>query len=64
MIYSKKPHEYFYFVDNQIDSCTGFDQSKLPNLLTLEMRENRLTTTKGLSLSNLKNLFLVNQTIP
>jgi hypothetical protein len=47
-------------LDNQIDTCTGLEQSKIPNLLTLEMRENRLITTKGLSLPNLKNLFLVN----
>jgi len=50
---------YFVFLDNQIDTCTGLEQTKLPNLLTLEMRENRLTTTKGILLSNLKNLFLV-----
>jgi hypothetical protein len=50
---------YFFPLDNQIDTCTGLEQSKLPNLITLEMRENRLITTKGISLSNLKNLFLV-----
>jgi hypothetical protein len=46
-------------LENQIESCAGLEQSKLPNLITLEMRQNRLTTTKGISLSNLKNLFLV-----
>jgi hypothetical protein len=51
---------FISYLDNQIDTCTGLDQSKIPNLLTLEMRENRLITTKGISLPNLKNLFLVN----
>jgi hypothetical protein len=57
-------YEYsFWTLDNQIDTCTGLEQSKIPNLLTLEMRENRLTTTKGISLPNLKNLYLVNMKI-
>ena len=51
----------FLFLDNQIDTCTGLDQSKMPNLLTLEMRENRLITTKGIALPNLKSLYLVNR---
>ena len=46
-------------LDNQLESCAGLEQEKLPNLITLEMRENRLTTTKGLGVTNLKNLFLV-----
>ena len=39
-----------YSLDNQIDTCSGLEQSKLPNLITLEMRENRLVTTKGIAL--------------
>ena len=58
--FSKNRNSHLHsFVDNQIDTCTGLDSSKIPNLLTLEMRENRLLTTKGISLPNLKNLFLV-----
>jgi len=50
---------FLLLLENQIESCAGLEQSKLPNLITLEMRQNRLTTTKGISLPNLKNLFLV-----
>lgn len=49
----------FLSLDNQLESCAGLEQDKLPNLITLEMRENRLTTTKGLRVTNLKSLYLV-----
>ena len=49
----------FAFADNQINTCAGLEHDKLPNLITLELRENQLTTTKGIALPNLKSLFLV-----
>lgn len=34
------------------------DSEKLPSLLTLELRENRLTSTKGIKIASLKSLFV------
>ena len=48
-----------YFSDNDITKVTGLDASKLSRLHTFEMRGNKLTSTDGIGLPNLKNLFLV-----
>ena len=44
---------------NEIHSISGLDPDKLTRLHTLELRGNKLKTTAGLYLPNLKNLFLV-----
>lgn len=46
-------------VDNEITQVSGLDPIKLSRLHTLELRGNKLETTDGVSLPNLKNLFLV-----
>jgi hypothetical protein len=50
---------YFLFKENEISEIVGLDSDKLPSLITLELRENKLTTTKGIKLTNLKSLFVV-----
>lgn len=47
------------FVDNEITQISGLDPIKLARLHTLELRGNKLETTEGVCLPNLKNLFLV-----
>jgi len=47
------------FVDNEITQISGLDPSKLARLHTLELRANRLESTTGVNLPNLKNLFMV-----
>jgi hypothetical protein len=42
-----------------ISEIKGIDSDKLPSLHTLELRENKLITTKGIKLPNLKSLFIV-----
>lgn len=37
----------------------GFETEKLPSLQTLELRGNQLSSTKGIRLATLKNLFIV-----
>ncbi|KAK2138234.1 hypothetical protein NP493_8189g00003 [Ridgeia piscesae] len=44
---------------NEIPMISGLEPERLTRLHTLELRGNRLTTTAGLNLPNLKNLFLV-----
>ncbi|XP_033107656.1 leucine-rich repeat-containing protein 23-like [Anneissia japonica] len=44
---------------NEISVISGLEPSKLGRLHTLELRGNKLTTTAGIYLPNLKNLFLV-----
>lgn len=41
-----------------ISEIKGIDADKLPSLHTLELRENKLITTKGIKLPNLKSLFI------
>ena len=48
-----------YLKENEIADLRGLDSDKLPNLQTLELRENKLTTTKGIKLPTLKSLFIV-----
>ena len=45
--------------DNTIENVTDLDPSVLVRLHTLELRGNKLTSTAGINLPNLKNLFLV-----
>jgi len=45
--------------NNVIPAVVGLDPTVLQRLHTLELRGNKLTTTAGLNLPNLKNLFLV-----
>lgn len=45
--------------DNEITKVTGLDAQKLCRLHTLELRGNKLTSTDGIALPLLKNLFLV-----
>ncbi len=47
------------FADNEITEVTDLDAVKLSRLHTLELRGNKLETTTGIYLPNLKNLFLV-----
>ncbi|KAK7476100.1 hypothetical protein BaRGS_00032654, partial [Batillaria attramentaria] len=44
--------------DNNISQVTGLDPTKLSRLHTLELRGNKLETTDGIYLPNLRNLFL------
>lgn len=46
-------------IENELTEIKGFDTEKLPSLQTLELRENKLISTKGIRLANLKNLFIV-----
>lgn len=48
-----------FFADNEINQISGLDPVKLSRLHTLELRGNKLETTEGVCLPNLKNLFLV-----
>ena len=45
--------------ENEITELVGLESDRLPSLLTLELRENKLTSTKGIKLPNLKSLFIV-----
>ena len=47
------------FSDNEITKVSGLDAGKLSRLHTFELRGNKLTSTDGIYLPNLKNLFLV-----
>ena len=47
------------FSDNLISKVDTLEPAKLARLHTLELRGNKLTTTDGFNLPNLKNLFLV-----
>lgn len=49
----------FQLEENEISDLKGLDSEKLPNLQTLELRENKLTTTRGIKIQNLKSLFIV-----
>ena len=49
----------YCIADNVIPAISGLDPMILSRLHTLELRGNKLTTTAGLNLPNLKNLFLV-----
>lgn len=44
---------------NEITCISGLNPDRLSRLHTLELRGNKLTSTAGLCLPNLKNLFLV-----
>jgi Leucine-rich repeat (LRR) protein len=46
-------------LENEIEEIRGFEHDKLPNLQTLEIRDNKLKSTKGIRLPNLKSLFIV-----
>jgi len=49
---------------NEIPSCEGFEPQTLPNLITLQMMNNKLTTTTGLeNFAKLKHLFLAGNQI-
>ena len=48
-----------FFSVNEIRMIKGLNPSSLTRLHTLELRGNKLTSTEGLNLPNLKNLFLV-----
>ena len=41
-----------------ISELKGLEAEKLPSLHTLELRENKLLSTKGIKLPNLKSLFI------
>lgn len=45
--------------ENEISEIKDFNGDKLPNLQTLEMRENKLTSTKGICIPSLKSIFIV-----
>ena len=47
--------------DNLIKSVAGLDAALLTNLHTLELRGNQLTTTLGIEIPSLKNLYLVSR---
>jgi Leucine-rich repeat (LRR) protein len=49
----------YVFSDNLISKVDTLEPAKLARLHTLELRGNKLTTTDGFNLPNLKNLFLV-----
>ena len=44
---------------NEITTVTDLDKDKLGRLHTLELRANKLQTSAGINLPNLKNLFIV-----
>merc|ERR1719491_2083757 len=50
--------EHLNLNNNQIKMITGIDATKLSRLHTLELRANKLESTDGIYLPNLKNLFL------
>ena len=47
------------FLGNDIIEVTGLDPEKLSCLKTLELRSNKLVSTKGIELPNLTRLYLV-----
>jgi len=49
----------FLYLANEITFVSGLNPKILTNLHTLELRGNKLETTKGIYLPNLKNLYLV-----
>ncbi|XP_021355433.1 leucine-rich repeat-containing protein 23-like isoform X1 [Mizuhopecten yessoensis] len=49
--------------NNEITEIAGLDEAKLARLHTLELRGNKLKTTGGVHLPNLKNLFMAANTI-
>ena len=52
-------HSKMISTDNVIKEVTGLDATKLSRLHTLELRGNKLESTDGIYLPNLKNLFCV-----
>ena len=50
---------FFIFTVNEIQVVSGLEASRLGHLHTLELRGNKLKSTKGICLPQLKNLFLV-----
>nr|ANH58184.1 leucine rich repeat only protein [Azumapecten farreri] len=55
--------EHLCLNNNEITEITGLDEAKLAHLHTLELRGNKLKTTGGVHLPNLKNLFMAANTI-
>ena len=46
------------WIENEISEIKGFDSEKLPNLQTLELRENKLVSNKGIKINSLKSVFI------
>ncbi|KAK3599139.1 hypothetical protein CHS0354_016402 [Potamilus streckersoni] len=55
--------EHLNLNNNEITHVTGLDPVKLSRLHTLELRGNKLETSAGIYLPNLKNLFLAANTL-
>ncbi|XP_060080190.1 leucine-rich repeat-containing protein 23-like isoform X1 [Ylistrum balloti] len=55
--------EHLSLNNNEITEISGLDEAKLARLHTLEVRGNKLKTTGGVHLPNLKNLFMAANTI-
>ena len=49
----------YYFLVNEVVEVTGLDPNKLGRLSVLELRGNKLMSTAGVNLANLKELYLV-----
>ena len=54
----------FCFLVNDIAEVTGLTRQNLPSLRVLDLHNNKLTTTKNISIPTLRQLFLASNRIP